>query len=120
MPKLTRVAPEIPVANLEESLVYYQTTLGFEVVMKMPTGDYAIVERDHVAMHLFQDKMKSRSPISIHIFTVGLDELYAELEGRGAQVQQKIVRQPWGNRDFRITDPAGNEIKFTEPLAEDE
>jgi len=120
MPKLTRVAPEIPVANLEESLTYYQTRLGFEVAMKTPEGDYAIVERDDVALHLFQDKIKSRSPVSIHIFAMGLDELFSELQRQHAQVVQSIVRQPWGNRDFRITDPAGNEIKFTEPLAEDE
>jgi len=26
----------------------------------------------------------------------------------------------WGNRDFRLRDEFGNEIKFTEPLTEDE
>jgi uncharacterized glyoxalase superfamily protein PhnB len=120
MPKLTRVAPELPATNLEESLAYYQTKLGFEVEMKMLEGNYAIVERDDVALHLFQDKTKSNSSVSIHIFTTGLEELYAELKRQGAQVSQKIVSQPWGNRDFRIVDPTGNEIKFTEPLEEDE
>jgi uncharacterized glyoxalase superfamily protein PhnB len=118
VPKLTRVAPEMPVTDLDESLTYYRTKLGFEVEMKMPEVDYAIVERDDVALHLFQDRARSHSPASVHIFTDGLEELYTELHARGAQVSQRIVRQPWGNRDFRITDPTGNEIKFTEPLAE--
>jgi len=118
MPKLERVAPEIPVVDLDESLTYYRTKLGFEVEMKMPDGDYAIVERDNVALHLFRDKAKSHSPASVHIFAHGLEELYAELQGRGAQVSQRIVSQRWGNRDFRIMDPTGNEIKFTEPLSE--
>ena len=118
MPKLASVAPEIPVTDLHESLTYYRTKLGFKVEMEMPEGDYAIVERDNVALHLFQDRAKSHSPASVHIFTYGLEELYTELQGRGAQVSQRIVRQPWGNRDFRITDPSGNEIKFTEPLSE--
>ena len=91
MPMLTRVAPEIPVANLEDSLVYYKNKLGFEVVMRMPEGDYAIVERDDVALHLFQDATKSHSPVSFHIFANGLDELFSEIEGRGAKVLQKIV-----------------------------
>jgi uncharacterized glyoxalase superfamily protein PhnB len=120
MPTLTRVAPEIPVADLESSLSYYQSKLGFEVAMKTPQGKYAVVERDHVALHLFQAETKSPSPVSIHIFTTGLDDLYTELEGRGAHVMQRVVHQPWGNRDFRVTDPTGNEIKFTEPLEEDE
>ena len=43
MPNLTRVAPEIPVADMSEALEYYEAKLGFEVVMQMPEGDYAIV-----------------------------------------------------------------------------
>jgi len=26
------------------------------------------------------------------------------------------VRKPWGNRDFRVKDDSGNELKFTEPM----
>jgi uncharacterized glyoxalase superfamily protein PhnB len=119
-PRLVRVAPEIPVANLDEAVVYYRDKLGFEVLMTMPERGYAIVERDGIALHLFQDGTRSLSPASFHIFTQGLEQLFAELRGRGAQVRQEILRKPWGNRDFRITDPSGNEIKFTEPLEENE
>jgi catechol 2,3-dioxygenase-like lactoylglutathione lyase family enzyme len=66
---LTRVAPEIPVADLEEALAYYGSKLGFALEMKMPDGDYAIVERDDVALH----------------FTDAIEELHAEIEGRGAK-----------------------------------
>jgi catechol 2,3-dioxygenase-like lactoylglutathione lyase family enzyme len=113
---LTRVAPEIPVTNMDVSLAYYEGKLGFALAMKMPEGDYAIVERDHVALHLFEDRAKS--PVSLHIFTSELEKLHTEFEGRGARMLQGIERKPWGNRDFRVADPAGNEIKFTEPLTE--
>ncbi len=115
-PRLVRVAPEIPVGNLDEALVYYRDKLGFDVVMTMPERGYAVVERDGVALHLFQDGTRSLSPVSFHIFIHGLEKLFAELRGRGAQVKQEVLRKPWGNRDFRITDPSGNEIKFTEPV----
>lgn len=118
MPKLTRVAPEVPALNLDESLRYYSARLGFEIEMTMPETDYAIVQRDGVALHLFQDNARSHSPVAFHIFTNDLEELYRELQGRGVPMKQPIVCQPWGNRDFRILDPAGNEIKFTEPLPE--
>ena len=120
MAKLARIAPEIPVSDLRGSIDHYEKKLGFRVATQMPGGDYAIVERDDVAIHLFHDDVQNHSPASMHIFTDGLDELYAELRQRGAYVSQKIVRQPWGNRDFRVNDPSGNEIKFTEPLPEDE
>src|SRR5579864_2601018 len=118
MAKLSRIAPEIPVANLRSSIEYYEQKLGFQLVMETPRGDYAIVERDDVAIHLFQDDNRSHSPVGLHIFTHQLDELHAELRQRGARLSQEIVRKPWGNRDFRVNDHSGNEIKFTEPLAD--
>lgn len=118
MAKLSRVAPEIPVSDLRGSIEYYEQKLGFRVVMVMPGGDYAIVERDDIAIHLFQDDARSHSRVGIHIFTHQLDELQAELQGRGARLSQEIMRKPWGNRDFRVNDDSGNELKFTEPLPE--
>ena len=118
MAKLVRIAPEIPVSDLGRAIEYYEQKLGFRVVTEMPAADYAILERDHVAIHLFRNESRSHSPVGLHIFTHELDELYAELQERGARFSQEIVKQPWGNRDFRVRDDSGNEIKFTEPLAE--
>lgn len=116
MPMLMRVAPELPVKNMSEALLGYETTLGFHVAMIMPSSDYAIVERDGVALHLFESVPQTYVPQSIHIFVTGLEELHVDLLARGAQITQPIVRQSWGNRDFRVVDASGNVIKFTEPL----
>ncbi len=118
MATLSRIAPEIPVSDLREAIEYYQQRLGFRVAMENPRGDYAIVERDDVAIHLFQDDTGSHSPVGIHIFTHELEELHAEIVRRGARLSQGIIQKPWGNRDFRVNDQWGNEIKFTEPLLE--
>ena len=115
--RLTRIAPEIPVTNMAASLRYYTERLGFEIAAMLPDSDYAILERDDVALHLFEAQAGTHTPVAIHAFASGLDELHAELTKRGALVTQDIVRQPWGNREFRVTDLAGNIIKFTEPTA---
>jgi uncharacterized glyoxalase superfamily protein PhnB len=120
MQHLLRVAPELPVANLAQALDHYERQLGFAVAMSMPAGDYAIVERDGVAIHLYEDNGGTSGPHSIHIFATGLDELESELRTRGARITQAITRQPWGNRDFRVLDPSGNALKFTEPVPEPE
>jgi len=117
MAKLSRIAPELPVSNLKEAIEYYEQKLGFRVAMKMPSGNYAIIERDDIAIHLFQENENSTSPVAIHIFTEDLEALHNELEERGAHVSQGILRKPWGNRDFRVNDNSGNELKFTEPLS---
>jgi uncharacterized glyoxalase superfamily protein PhnB len=119
MVTLSRIAPEVPVSKIQESIEYYREKLGFQVVMEMPGGDYAIVERGGIAIHLFHDNSRNHSPVGMHIFTHELDELYDELTKRGARVTQDIEQKPWGNRDFRVNDPSGNQIKFTEPLSKD-
>lgn len=116
MPSLLRVAPELPVSDMRSAIEYYENKLGFQAVMTMPDLGYAVVERDGVAIHLFQAAADKHSPQSIHVFTDGLDQLHAELSNRGADLMQDIVRKPWGNRDFRVKDDFGNQIKFTEPL----
>ena len=119
MPSLMRVSPELPVDDVRASLRHYEEKLGFRAAMTMADGEYAIVERDGVALHLFRSDAGAHSPASIHVFVAGLDELHAELQARGAQLTQGIVRKPWGTRDFRVVDSSGNAIKFTEPLDHD-
>jgi uncharacterized glyoxalase superfamily protein PhnB len=117
MARLSRIAPEVPVADLEEAIEYYCRRLGFELAVEL--SDYAIVERDGIAIHLFQAEADARSRVGVHIFTHELEELYAELRNRGAVICQDITKKPWGNRDFRVNDCAGNTLKFTEPAASD-
>jgi len=118
MPNLLRVAPEVPAAGVRRSASYYEDKLGFKTVMIMPAEDYAIVERDGVAIHLFEAG-DGVSPVSMHIFTEDLEDLHGELRRRGAVITQDISRKPWGNRDFRVKDDFRNDLKFTEPSAGD-
>jgi len=99
---------------MTEALTHYEQQLGFQVVMTMSESDYAIVERDGVALHLFADESEGHSPGSLHIFASSLEDLYEELLARGAKITGAIVHQPWGTRDFRVMDSSGNVIKFTE------
>jgi uncharacterized glyoxalase superfamily protein PhnB len=118
MATLARIAPELPSTDLNEAVEYYEQKLGFKVALRLPGNQYAIVERDGVAIHLFAVSGSKPSAVGVHIFTSDLDRLYIELERSGAKITQGIVRKPWGNRDFRVRDEFGNELKFTEPLEE--
>jgi uncharacterized glyoxalase superfamily protein PhnB len=112
--KLSRIAPEMPASDLASALEYYEQRMGFRLAMRMT--DYAIVERDGVAIHLFEDGARKHSPVGLHIFTEDLDELFEELRESGTLITQPIEKKPWGNREFRVKDDFGNEIKFTEPV----
>jgi len=92
MAVLSRIAPEIPVSDLKEAIRYYTQKLGFEVAMELPERDYAILERDGVAIHLFQADVTAG--IGVHIFTPDLEELHNELQGRGATISKGITFKP--------------------------
>lgn len=77
------------------------------------------MERDGLAIHLFTNQATKSTAVGIHIFTPDLDQIFAELQAAGATITQKIEHKPWGNRDFRVRDEFGNELKFTEPLDND-
>lgn len=66
MAKITRIAPELPAVNLQAALEYYEHKLGFRVAMQLPASDYAIVERDGVAIHLFQDVSEKNGVARLH------------------------------------------------------
>lgn len=119
MARLSRIAPELPAANMPASIGSYEK-LGFALARDLPQLGYAIVERDGIAIHLFEDKLHRSAPMGVHIFTSDLAELFEEFADRGVHFAQKIERKPWGNRDFRVRDDFGNELKFTEPVSEDE
>ena len=119
MPDLVRIAPELPAGNLESALAYYEQKLGFEVAVHFRENNYAIVERDGIAIHLFAGETATVSPVGVHIFTPDLDQLFAELKARGATITQQIEHKPWGNREFRVRDEFGNQLKFTEPAKND-
>ncbi len=42
-----------------------------------------------------------------------VDELFRQVEARGARIVQKPADQPWGHRDFMIADPDGNVVWVT-------
>jgi uncharacterized glyoxalase superfamily protein PhnB len=115
---LSRIAPEMPAADLQAAIKYYVEKLGFERASAMPEGEYAIVERDAVAIHLFRDSVddgaRRHSGVAAHVFVDEIEALYAEFAARDAEITQAIERKRWGNRDFRVRDLDGNELKFTE------
>jgi uncharacterized glyoxalase superfamily protein PhnB len=47
--------------------------------------------------------------------TAEIDAVYEEARSRGATLQQRLTRQPWGAADFVVEDPDGNLIHFAGP-----
>ena len=48
--------------------------------------------------------------------TPDVDALFAELSGKGVEVTQEPIDQPYGVRDCGFRDPSGNHLRFSQPV----
>lgn len=117
--------PVLHVSNVEASLRFYVDRLGFTVAWQFEEGGRTFVAQvDRAGCSLiFSDQWpekvgKGLMFISLNVepetrdaAIAALDALRAELEGRGAPVQDGR----WGYRLLVVDDPDGNQLYFNYP-----
>jgi catechol 2,3-dioxygenase-like lactoylglutathione lyase family enzyme len=132
--QLLSAIPALPVRDIEKSISFYRDVLG--LIMRHQDHGFAIFHRDTVEVHLWQADDESwqtrttQEPVcsgaesfiagtaSCRIAVTGIDELYATLQPFGViHPNGQIGNQPWGTREFGVTDPDNNLITFFERLS---
>lgn len=122
--KLTGIAPQFLVDDLDAAIAYYRERLGFELDFCYESF-YASVSRDGFAIHLkcapktLADRAhrKRNEHLDVHIGVVGATTLHDELRSRGALVTKPLEERPWSCRDFYVEDLDGYILCFSEPTA---
>ena len=123
-PRVTGVAPQVLVDDLERAIAYYCDKLGFKLDFRYECF-YASVSRDGFAIHLKaapklpaeREPRKENEPLDAYISVAGIRGLFRELEGRGARVIRPLEERPWACVDFYVEDPDGNVLCFSEQNA---
>ena len=118
---VTDVVPILLVSNVSVSAAYFADRLGFAVdFLYGEPPFYGSVSRDGVRIHLryvvdpvFAGIAVREEQLSAASFEVSdVRALYAEIAGRGAEIAQPLIAQPWGGTDFHVRDPDGNVVSF--------
>lgn len=117
-PRVTSLAPQFLVDDLERSISYYQR-LGFS--FGEPWGGfYAIGCRDGLELHL---KEAPKNPAerrhrreNDHLDAAagvdGIEAFYEQCVANGAKILKPLEVTPWGTKGFYIEDPDGYIIAF--------
>jgi DNA-binding transcriptional LysR family regulator len=116
---------ELFVTRAGDSIRFYET-LGFSVARAKPDG-YSTLESGAAVVALSPvpwwlplrlAAFLRRPPIGTEIvfYTDGLDQVREALRSAGYD-PGPIVVQPWGDRDFRVTDPDGYYVRLSEGRA---
>ena len=122
--RITGIAPQFLVDDLDRAIAYYRDKLGFELDFNYQSF-YASVTRDGFAIHLKhapklaadREHRKQNEHLDAYISVSGLRGLFSELEKRGAQVVKSLEARPWACVDFYVEDPDGYILCFSEQNA---
>lgn len=123
------VSPVLGVRNVREAAEYYRDVLGFNLdplngvfqpSADEPGGVYAIVKRSGVWIHFqirrgdLPDRRRQSIERDMYIYVDDLDALHADLQRRGAKIQQGPRMAPYGIREIEIEDLNGYRVTFGE------
>ncbi|AHY52503.1 bleomycin resistance protein [Bradyrhizobium japonicum] len=114
-PMMAGSATVFVVSDIAASLAYYRDVLGFEVTFEYgQPPSYACLCRDEVGLHLLAAAATKRMPGhgGICIFVSDVDQVYAELSGRGARLLNRPEDRDYSMRDFDVVDADGNQLTF--------
>jgi catechol 2,3-dioxygenase-like lactoylglutathione lyase family enzyme len=114
-PMMAGSATVFVVSDIATSLAYYRDVLGFQVTFEYGEPlSYACLCRDEVALHLLASSRTKRLPGhgAICVFVRDVDQIYAEVSGRGARMLNQPEDRDYGMRDFDVVDADGNQLTF--------
>jgi uncharacterized glyoxalase superfamily protein PhnB len=127
---LNSTEAQLFVADIETSCEFYAAKLGFTVAFLYGEPPFCgQVTRDNAKLNLrvvgepvFAGDVREREQLLSASFTVGtadeIERLFSSFEAAGVRFHQKLLKQPWGARNFIIVDPDGNLILFAGPADE--
>ena len=114
-----RISPMLAVANMEETVLFYQSLLGFTPTMQSP--EYAIVERDGQSIHFQKAASEEvmncvRGHAEIYIEVSGIQGLWEHVKGfRDRYKVRDLFDREYGMTEFHIGDPNGCLVFVGEP-----
>jgi len=116
-PKIDSVMVGFCIRDLETSLDFYTTKLGFQTGFKNGAV-FAIVSRDGIEISLALDRSGAKAGGgSCYLRVTGIDAIHDELRANGVAMTHPLKTESYGMRELMITDPDGNTVNFGESAA---
>jgi catechol 2,3-dioxygenase-like lactoylglutathione lyase family enzyme len=104
-----RISPMLAVADMEETLAFYQEVLGFRPTMKSP--EYSIIERDNQTIHFQKAASEEvmscvRGHTEIYIEVSAIHSLWEHVKSfKNRYKIRDLFDRDYGMTEFHISDP---------------
>jgi len=110
----------LAVKDIERSEGYFLDKLGFSVRFRVEGWSFLSLGSFHIMLGHCPDEISARETHEHSYFAyvncVGIDEIYSDYLGRGADIFQAVADKSWGMREFGVTTPEGHKIMFGEDI----
>src|SRR5688572_17919747 len=118
-PRVTSLAPQFLVDDLDRAIAYYRDALGFTFAEPWG-GFYAIGRLDGLELHLKEAPKNSaerkhrrdNEHLDASAGVEGIEAFYEECVANGAAILRPLASTAWGTKDFSIEDPDGYIVCF--------
>ncbi len=118
--RMTEASPSFTVNDLEKSLAWYRDVVGFAIDERWERDGKLMgvsLQAGGVTLMIGQDDWQKgrdrRKGEGFRVYcgtTQDVDALAAAIKARGGMLDTEPTDQPWGSRDFSLTDPDGFKI----------
>ena len=124
-PRVTSLAPQFLVDDLDRAIAYYRDALGF--TFGEPWGGfYAIGRLDGLELHLKEapknpaerEHRRENDHLDAAAGVDGIEAFYEQCVANGATIIKPLTDTPWGAKGFYIEDPDGYILAFSGRPAE--
>ncbi|MBL7696590.1 MAG: VOC family protein [Chitinophagaceae bacterium] len=121
-----KLIPLFKCRNMGAALDFYTKIIGFKLKYPNESADDVVVDliNDEAELQLTTSESDSLFGSVVNILVDDVDSRFQEFINRGldtsskkdSPVHQGPVDQTWGMREFYVTDPDGNTLRFRQPL----
>ncbi|WP_375493873.1 VOC family protein [uncultured Jatrophihabitans sp.] len=109
--RVTRIVPNLQVADVEEATRFYADTLGLDIAQRMVwIGTLVAPDSEHVQLStITADATADVTPL-VSVGVADVDAAYERVVRAGAPIVYDLTDEEWGVRRFFFRDPDGNVI----------
>jgi catechol 2,3-dioxygenase-like lactoylglutathione lyase family enzyme len=119
-----KIIPIIKCRDLAQSIAFYTQTLDFELEDPSDTSEVIDIVNGDAELQLSTMRGDSVFGSAVNVRVDDVDELFRKYVARGldtsrhqhSPVHQGPLDQTWGMREFYVTDPDGNTLRFGQPV----
>lgn len=123
---MKKMIPLFRCTDMKRSIAFYTGILDFKLMEGDSPDDVVVVlTNDDAALMLTSLEGDQKAGIATNVLVENIDVLFKRYIDRGldtslkkdSPVHQGPLDQTWGRREFYVTDPDENTLRFIQPLS---